>query len=97
MAGTKLEYARTLAQVAETATSPLSEPMLAFGRERPSDGLKDRIQRLLVPGYSPGARLTWQALLGMALIVGSGLAATRLRARTLGKEAQDSLPPPSDP
>ena len=41
--------------------------------------------------------LTWPALSGMALIVASGLAATRLRARTLGKEAQDSLPPPSDP
>jgi S-adenosylmethionine uptake transporter len=41
--------------------------------------------------------LTWPALSGMVLIVASGLAATRLRARTLGDEAQDSLPPPSDP
>jgi S-adenosylmethionine uptake transporter len=41
--------------------------------------------------------LTWPALSGMALIVGSGLAATRLRARSLGKDAPDTLPPPSDP
>jgi S-adenosylmethionine uptake transporter len=41
--------------------------------------------------------LTWPALAGMALIVAAGLAATRLRARTLGKEAPDTLPPPSDP
>jgi S-adenosylmethionine uptake transporter len=41
--------------------------------------------------------LTWPALSGMALIVAAGLAATRLRARTLGKDAPDSLPPPSDP
>jgi len=41
--------------------------------------------------------LTWPALSGMALIVASGLAATRLRARTLGKDAPDSLPPPSEP
>jgi S-adenosylmethionine uptake transporter len=41
--------------------------------------------------------LTWPALSGMALIVGAGLAATRLRARTLGQDAPDSVPPPSDP
>jgi S-adenosylmethionine uptake transporter len=41
--------------------------------------------------------LTWPALSGMALIVGAGLAATRLRARALGEDAPDSVPPPSDP
>jgi S-adenosylmethionine uptake transporter len=36
-------------------------------------------------------------LSGIALIVGAGLAATRLRARALGRDAPDTLPPPSDP
>jgi drug/metabolite transporter (DMT)-like permease len=41
--------------------------------------------------------LTWPAVSGMVLIVASGLAATRLRARSLGPAAPDTLPPPSDP
>ena len=40
--------------------------------------------------------LTVPALAGMALIVASGLAATRLRARTLDNDTPDTLPPPSD-
>ena len=44
----------------------------AFGDRRNPSGLKDRIQRLLVPGYRPALQLTWRALL-VALCVGGGL------------------------
>jgi protocatechuate 3,4-dioxygenase beta subunit len=68
LAGERLQYARTLAQVAGEA--PLAAA--AFGDRRNPSGLKDRIQRLLVPGYRPALRLTWRALLG-TLFVGGGL------------------------
>ncbi len=68
LAGERLQYARTLAQVAGAALA--AAPALA-DRGNPS-GLKDRIQRLLVPGYRPALRLTWCALLA-ALFVGGGL------------------------
>jgi drug/metabolite transporter (DMT)-like permease len=40
--------------------------------------------------------VTWGAVGGIALIVGAGLAASRLRARTLATSAPDTLQPPSD-
>ncbi len=40
--------------------------------------------------------LTWMAVGGMVLIVGAGLAASRLRAATLSTAAPDTLQPPSD-
>jgi S-adenosylmethionine uptake transporter len=40
--------------------------------------------------------LTWAAVGGMVLIVGAGLAASRLRASTLSVTAPDTLQPPSD-
>jgi drug/metabolite transporter (DMT)-like permease len=40
--------------------------------------------------------LTWTAVGGMALIVGAGLAASRLRAATLSASAPDTLQPPPD-
>jgi S-adenosylmethionine uptake transporter len=40
--------------------------------------------------------LTWTAVGGMALIVGAGLAASRLRATTLSATAPDTLQPPPD-
>ena len=40
--------------------------------------------------------LTWSAVGGMVLIVGAGLAASRLRATTLAATAPDTLQPPSD-
>ena len=40
--------------------------------------------------------LTWSAVGGMALIVGAGLAAARLRATTLAVTAPDTIQPPSD-
>ncbi len=68
LAGERLQYAQTLAQVAGTALAAAP----AFGDRRNPSGLKDRIQRLLVPGYCPASRPTWRALL-MALLVGGGL------------------------
>ena len=68
LAGEPLQYARTLAQVAGEALAAAP----AFGDRRNPSGLKDRIQRLLVPGYRPALRLTWCALLA-ALFVGGGL------------------------
>jgi S-adenosylmethionine uptake transporter len=41
--------------------------------------------------------ITPAQLSGIGLIVGAGLAASRLRARALGQDAPDTLPPPSDP
>ena len=40
--------------------------------------------------------LTWMAVGGMVLIIGAGLAASRLRATTLSVSAPDTLQPPSD-
>ncbi len=40
--------------------------------------------------------LTWAAIGGMVLIVGAGLAASRLRASTLATSAPDTLQPPLD-
>jgi S-adenosylmethionine uptake transporter len=40
--------------------------------------------------------LTWTAVGGMVLIVGAGLAASRLRATTLATSAPDTIQPPSD-
>lgn len=40
--------------------------------------------------------LTWAAVGGMVLIVGAGLAASRLRATTLAVTAPDTIQPPSD-
>lgn len=40
--------------------------------------------------------VTWSAVGGIVLIVGAGLAASRLRARTLATSAPDTLQPPSD-
>jgi beta-lactamase regulating signal transducer with metallopeptidase domain len=68
LAGGRLEYARTLAEVAGTALAAAP----AFSDQLNPSGLKDRIQRLLVPGYRPGLRLTWCTLL-VALFVGGGL------------------------
>jgi beta-lactamase regulating signal transducer with metallopeptidase domain/uncharacterized GH25 family protein len=68
LAGERLQYARTLAQVAGAALAAAP----AFGDGSNPSGLKDRIQRLLVPGYRPALRLTWCALL-VAFFVGGGL------------------------
>jgi beta-lactamase regulating signal transducer with metallopeptidase domain len=68
LAGERLQFARTLAQAAGEALAAAP----AFGDRRNPSGLKDRIQRLLVPGYRPALQLTWRALLA-ALFAGGGL------------------------
>src|SRR5208283_2158814 len=68
LAGERLQFARTLAQAAGEALAAAP----TFGDQRNPSGLKDRIQRLLVPGYRPALRLTWRAL-AAALFVGGGL------------------------
>jgi beta-lactamase regulating signal transducer with metallopeptidase domain len=68
LAGERFQYAQALANAAGEALAAAP----AFGDRRNPSGLKDRIQRLLVPGYRPAPRLTWCALLA-ALFVGGGL------------------------
>ena len=64
VAGEKTEYARTLVSVAEHISAALPDVAMAFGDQRHGSGLKDRIRRLLEPGYRPPIRLTWSALIG---------------------------------
>jgi beta-lactamase regulating signal transducer with metallopeptidase domain len=68
LAGEPLRYAQTLAQVAGEVLAAAP----AFGDRANPSGLKDRVQRLLVPGYRPALRLTWRALLA-SLFAGGGL------------------------
>ncbi len=76
LAGERLQYARTLADAAGAALAAAP----AFSDRRNPSGLKDRIQRLLVPGYRPALRLTWSALttgffIGTALLFLSAIGA----------------------
>ena len=64
-AGERVEYARALAEVAERSLESGFSPAPAFSNRANPSGLRDRIQRLLVPGYRPGLRLTWQGLAGL--------------------------------
>ncbi len=68
LAGERLQYAQTLAQVAGQALAAAP----AFGDRRLPSGLKDRIERLLVPGYRPALSPTWRALM-VAFLAGGGL------------------------
>ncbi len=72
LSGAPVAYAKTLVAVAETVLSPAPTAALAFGDQPEPTSLRDRVQRLLVPGYRPALRLTWRAML-MALVVGGGL------------------------
>ena len=65
-------YARALARVAEQNLKPLPGTATAFADRRRPAGLKDRIQRLLVPGYRPTMPVTWKAMAG-SVILGCGL------------------------
>jgi beta-lactamase regulating signal transducer with metallopeptidase domain/uncharacterized GH25 family protein len=77
LAGERLKYARTLAQVAGDALTGAP----AFGNRRNPSGLKDRIQRLLVPGYCPALQLTWRALLAALFAGGAVLILSALGVR----------------
>ncbi|EEF58220.1 M56 family metallopeptidase [Pedosphaera parvula] len=64
-------YAHALAHVAEQRLLT-PKTALAFAADQNPSSLKDRIQRLLIPGYRPSMRLTWTALFG-SLLLGSAL------------------------
>ncbi len=73
-------YARALLEVAERSLKcpPAAAP--AFADARRSGRLKERVQRLLAPGYRPSLRLTWKALaasliLGCGILIASAIAA----------------------
>ncbi len=65
-------YARALMEVAGLNLIPGPKAAIAFAGLRRSGGLKERVQRLLAPGYRPSVRLTWRALAG-SLILGCGI------------------------
>jgi len=92
-AGDPLEYARALAWVAELALGPAPAAAPAFADRRHPSALRDRIQRLLVPGYRPALRLTWKALLGSLFLGGLLLLASALGARWTVKAAAQLLTP----
>jgi beta-lactamase regulating signal transducer with metallopeptidase domain/uncharacterized GH25 family protein len=77
LAGGRLQYARTLAEAA--GASLAAAP--AFSDKRNPSGLKDRIQRLLVPGYRPALRLTWCAFLAAFFVGGALLFLSAVGAR----------------
>jgi len=81
----------TTAQVAMTRAyaigKPLSNASLAYL------GIAFSFVYGIVLFHDP---LTWSAVGGMVLIVGAGLAASRLRATTLAATAPDTLQPPTD-
>lgn len=72
LSGAPADYARTLVSVAESLLLQNVTAAPAFGNERGSSSLFDRVQRLLVPGYRPSLRLTWQAML-TSLVAAGGL------------------------
>jgi beta-lactamase regulating signal transducer with metallopeptidase domain len=73
LSGAPADYAKTLVRVAENTLPTAPTTALAFGEDgREPSSLADRVQRLLVPGYRPALRLTWQAML-MSLFVGGTL------------------------
>jgi len=72
LSGAPADYARTLVHVAENSLQSGSAAAPAFGNQRDSSSLLERIHRLLVPGYRPSLRLTWRAMLA-GLTLGSAL------------------------
>ncbi|MFZ0829178.1 MAG: M56 family metallopeptidase [Verrucomicrobiia bacterium] len=67
----RAEYARTLTQVAQQTLRAHLATASAFATEHRPGGLKDRIQRLLVPEYHPAVSLSWKGLAGAVLLGGS--------------------------
>jgi len=72
LSGAPADYARTLVHVAENVLQQTPAVAPAFGNQRDSSSLLERIHRLLVPGYRPSLRLTWRAMLA-GLTLGSAL------------------------
>lgn len=72
LAEDRVEYARALTLVAEQSLGPTPALAPGFADQRHPSSLKDRIRRLLMPGYLSTPRLTWKALAGWVL-AGGGL------------------------
>ncbi len=70
--GAPAEYAQTLLTVAESVLQPPPAAAPAFGWSRPPSTLRERVQRMLIPGYRPALRLTWRAMI-LAMLTGGGL------------------------
>ncbi len=89
----RLEYARALACVAEQALGSAPAAAPAFADRRHPSALRDRLQRLLVPGYRPALRLTWKALLASLFLGGALLLLSALGTRWTIKAAAQLLSP----
>ena len=81
----------TTAQVAMTRAYAIGKPLMNASLQYL--GIAFSFVYGIVLFHDP---LTWAAVGGMVLIVGAGLAASRLRATTLSVTAPDTIQPPSD-
>ena len=68
--GDETEYAKSLADYVSSRQTGVPIPALAFGQEKESGSLSDRVRRLLVPGYRPRLRLPLQGLMLFLLLGG---------------------------
>ena len=98
LAEDRAEYARALARVAEAVLAARGSfaappPAPAFADQRRPSALKDRLQRLLVPGYRSGAGLTWRAFVGWLALGGCILLVSALGARWTLRTAAHLLTP----
>ncbi len=93
LAEDRLEYARALACVAEQALGPAPVAAPAFADRRQPSALRDRLERLLVPGYRPSLRLTWKALVGSLFLGGALLLLSAVGTQWTVKAAAKLLSP----
>lgn len=81
LSGAPADYAQTLVHVAETVLTSSPDAAPAFGNKSKPSSLRDRVQRVLVPGYRPSLRLTWRAMLTALALGGVTLALLAVGAR----------------
>jgi beta-lactamase regulating signal transducer with metallopeptidase domain/protocatechuate 3,4-dioxygenase beta subunit len=91
--GERLEYARTLAEVAGRSLGENLAAAPGFADKTDRPGLKDRVQRVLVPGYRPELRLTWRALVGSLFFGGALLLLSALGTHWTVLAAEKLLTP----
>lgn len=92
----RLEYARALAHVAEQVLgrSDVGPGMaVALADQRHPSALRDRLQRLLVPGYRRFLGLTWKALFAWLILGGALLLLSALGTQWTVKTAAKLLTP----
>jgi beta-lactamase regulating signal transducer with metallopeptidase domain len=75
--GDGLEYARALAGIAAglRMPTPLLETAQSFADQPSTDGLVDRVKRIVVPGHRPRLRIPWYSLAAVLLVSAAILAA----------------------